>query len=182
MVPVTPPLKPIGVIVAPEQIVWFAGVANTMVCGLTTTVAVAGVPGQTAEEVMVNVTVTGVVPVLVNAPVILPVPLAAIPVTDAVLSRVQLYVMPVAPPLKTIGVIVAPVQIVWDLGVDTTLVGRLITTVAVTGMPAQPFAVGVIVNVTVVAAVPVLDKIPLISPVPLAAIPLTAAVLLRVQL
>jgi len=30
--------------------------------------------------------------------------------------------------------------------------------------------------------VPVLDKIPLISPVPLAAIPLTAAVLLRVQL
>jgi len=61
-----------------------------MVCGLTTTVAVAGVPGQAAEEVIVNVTVTGVVPVLVRAPVILPVPLAAIPVAVAVLFRVQL--------------------------------------------------------------------------------------------
>ena len=78
--------------------------------------------------------------------------------------------------------IVAPEQIVWFAGVVTTLVGGLTTTVAVTGVPVQPFAVGVIVNVTVVAAVPVLDKIPLISPVPLAAIPLTAAVLLRVQL
>ena len=88
--PVAPPLKAIGVIVAPEQIIWDAGVATTLVEGLTTTVAVAGTPGQVAEEVMVNVTVTGVVPVLVNAPLILPVPLAAIPVVVAVLFRVQL--------------------------------------------------------------------------------------------
>ena len=85
-----PPLKAIGIIVAPEQVIWDAGVATTLVDGFTTTVAVVGVPGQVAEEVMVNVTVTGVVPVLVNAPVIFPVPLAAIPVTVAVLFRVQL--------------------------------------------------------------------------------------------
>jgi hypothetical protein len=39
---------------------------------------------------MVNVTVTGAVVVFVKEPLILPDPLEAIPVTDAVLSLVQL--------------------------------------------------------------------------------------------
>ena len=43
-----------------------------------------------AVGVMVNVTVTGAVVVLVNAPVMLPDPLAAMPVAAAVLSLVQL--------------------------------------------------------------------------------------------
>lgn len=48
--------------------------------------------------------------------------------------------------------------------------------------PAQPLAVGVIVNVTVTGAVVVLVNVPLISPAPLAAIPVTATVLSLVQL
>ena len=45
------------------------------------------VPGHPfAVGVMVNVTVTGADVVLVNEPLMLPVPLAAIPVTEAVLS------------------------------------------------------------------------------------------------
>lgn len=57
----------------------------------TITVAVIGVPGQPlADGVIVKVTVTGDVVVLVNVPLMLPVPLAAIPVAVAVLFRVQL--------------------------------------------------------------------------------------------
>jgi len=170
-----------GVIKAPEQIVCDDGVLTTVGLGFTTTVAVTGVPEQLAEEVIVNVTVTGVAPVLVRAPLILPVPLADIPVTDAVLSRVQLYVVPVAPPLKAIGVIVAPEQIVWDAGVANTVVDGLTTTVAVAGVPGQA-AEEVRVNVTVTGVVPVLVNAPVILPVPLAAIPVTDAVLSRVQL
>ena len=45
------------------------------------------VPGQPfAVGVIVNVTVTGAAVVLVNEPLMLPVPFAAIPVTEAVLS------------------------------------------------------------------------------------------------
>ena len=43
-----------------------------------------------AVGVMVNVTVTGALVVLVNEPLILPEPLAAMPVTVPVLSLVQL--------------------------------------------------------------------------------------------
>ena len=50
-----------------------------------------GVPGQPlAAGVMVNVTVTGAAVVLVNEPLIFPLPLAAIPVTATVLFLVQL--------------------------------------------------------------------------------------------
>lgn len=59
--------------------------------GLTTTVAVTGVAAQEAlDALMVNVTVTGAPVLLVNAPLMLPVPLAAMPVTELVLSLVQL--------------------------------------------------------------------------------------------
>ena len=59
--------------------------------GLTKTVAVVVAPAQPfAVGVMVNVTVTGAKVVLVNEPLIrFPDPLAAMPVTVALLSLVQ---------------------------------------------------------------------------------------------
>lgn len=58
--------------------------------GFTMTVAVIGAPGQLlAVGVMVKVTVTGAVVVLVSEPLILPEPLAAMPVTVAVLFLVH---------------------------------------------------------------------------------------------
>ena len=76
---------------APEQIVCVEGVASTLPPVFTSTVAVTGVPAHPlAVGVMVNVIVIGAVVVLVNAPLILPVPLAAMPVTVVVLFRVQL--------------------------------------------------------------------------------------------
>ena len=59
---------------------------------LTITVAVIGAPTQPVAVmvgVIVNVTVCGTVVILVSVPLISPVPLAAIPVTFAVLSLVQ---------------------------------------------------------------------------------------------
>ena len=86
-----PLLKATGTIVAPEQIVCAAGVASALGTGLTSTVAVIGEPAQPlAVGVIVNVTKIGALVVLTNAPVILPDPLAVIPVTDSALSLVQL--------------------------------------------------------------------------------------------
>ena len=85
------PVNAIAVIEAPEQIVCDDGVATALGAGFTITVAVTDAPVQPlAVGVIVNVTVTGAVLVLDNAPVMLPDPLAAIPVTVAVLSLVQL--------------------------------------------------------------------------------------------
>ena len=79
------------VIAMPEHFVCEDGVAIAVGVGLTNTVAVIGVPGQLlAVGVIVKVTVTGALVVLVNVPLILPDPLAEIPVTAIVLSRVQL--------------------------------------------------------------------------------------------
>ena len=61
---------------------------------------------------MVKVTSTGPLVVLVKLPLILPVPLAAMPVAVAVLSRVQLNTVPGTVPVFTIVVMVAPEQIV----------------------------------------------------------------------
>jgi len=85
------PLNTIVVIGVAEQIVCDEGVAVAFGVGFTTTVAVIGVPGQPlAVGVMVKVTVIGAVVVLVSVPLILPEPLAAMPVTVTVLSLVQL--------------------------------------------------------------------------------------------
>ena len=73
---------------APEQIVCEEGVAEVTGAGFTSTVAVIRPPVQVLG-VIVNVTVTGEEVVLVNTPVMLPDPLAAIPVTEAVLFLVQ---------------------------------------------------------------------------------------------
>ena len=86
-----PPLSAIGVIVTPEQTVWDVGVAIAAGAGFTTTVALMGASLQPlAVATMVNVTVTAAVVVLASTPVILPVPLAAMPVTVAVIFLVQL--------------------------------------------------------------------------------------------
>ena len=89
--PLTLLLNETGVIVAPEQIVCDEGVATALGFGFTNTVAVIGVPEQlVVVGVIVNVTVTGAVVILVNVPLILPAPLADMPVTEVVLFLVQL--------------------------------------------------------------------------------------------
>jgi len=151
--------------------------------GFTSTVAVIGVPGHPlAVGVIVNVTVTGAFVVLVNAPLILPAPLAAIPVTDTVLFLVQLKAVPPTLPVNAIVVIVAPEQMVCDDGAATAFGVGFTSTVAVIAVPGQPLAVGVMVKVTVTGAFVVFVNAPLISPAPLAAIPVTVTVLSLVQL
>ena len=86
---------------------------------------------------MVKVTVIGAKVVLVNDPLISPAPLAAIPVTVATLSLVQLYTVPTTLPLFTIVVIAEPEQIVCEAGVATAFGMGLTTTVAVIGVPVQ---------------------------------------------
>jgi hypothetical protein len=66
-------------------------------------------------------------------------------------------------------------------GVATAVGVGLTNTVAVIAAPGQPFAVGVIVNVTVIGALVVLVKEPEMFPDPLAAMPVTVPVLLRVH-
>ena len=74
-----------------EQMVWLEGVATALGVGLTVTVDVIGVPGQLlAVGVMVKVTVIGTLVVLVNEPLMLPLPEATMPVTVPELSRIQL--------------------------------------------------------------------------------------------
>ncbi len=75
----------------------------------------------------------------------------------------------------------APEQIVCGVNAFTDGVG-LTSTVAVTGAPGHPFAVGVIVKVTVTGALVVFTSDPLIVPEPLAAIPVTEELLSLVQL
>ena len=90
MVPLILLLNAIVVMVPPEQVTCDNGVADATGEGFTWTVAVRGAPVQPlAVGVMVNVTVIAAVVVLIRAPVILPDPLAAIPVTEAVLFLVQ---------------------------------------------------------------------------------------------
>ena len=57
----------------------------------------------------------------------------------------------------------------------------LTSTAAVIAVPVQPFAVGVIVNVTVTGAFVVFVKVPEILPLPLAVMPVTVAVLFLVH-
>jgi hypothetical protein len=130
----------------------------------------------------VKVTSTGALVVLVNVPLILPLPPPAIPVTAIVLSLDQLNTVPATLPVNAIVVIAEPEQMVCDAGAATALGVGFTNTVAVTGVPGQPLAVGVIVNVTVIGAFVVLVNAPLILPLPLAAMPVTVAVLSLVQL
>ena len=172
----------IVVIVATEQMVCAAGVATATGVGFTSTVAVIGAPGQPfAVGVIVNVTVIGATVVLVKAPLISPEPLAAMPVTVTLLFLVQLKVIPVEEEESTIVVIVVAEQMVCEAGAATAFGVGFTRTVAEIGVPGQPFAVGVIVNVTVIGAAVVFVKAPVIFPEPLAAIPVTEMVLSLVQ-
>ena len=79
---------------------------------------VTGAPAQPlAVGVIVNVTVIGVVFVLVNAPLMLPLPLAAIPVTVPLLSLIQLNMVEGTVPVITIVEIPVPEHIDWEAGV-----------------------------------------------------------------
>ena len=80
-------------------------------------------------------------------------------------------------PFITIVVIARLLHIVCDDGVAVALGVGFTSTVAVTGVPGQPLAVGVIVKVTVIGALVVLVSVPLILPVPLLAMPVTETVL-----
>jgi len=83
-----------------------------------------------------------------STPLIFPEPLLAIPVTETRLSLVQLNVVPVVLPVRTIVVIAEAEQIVCEAGVATALGVGFTSTVAVIDAPGQPLAVGVIVKVT----------------------------------
>lgn len=90
IVPATDPVNVTGVVALLLHTTWFAGWFTSGI-GSTVTVAVIGVPEHPLlDGVIVKVTVTGALVVLVSVPLILPEPLAAIPVAVAVLSLVQL--------------------------------------------------------------------------------------------
>lgn len=177
------PLSTIVVIGLAEQIVWLDGVAVAVGVGLTSTVAVIAAPEQPlAVGVIVKVTVTGALVVLLSVPLILPAPLAAMPVTATVLSLVQLNTVPATVPFITIVVMARLLHIVCADGVAVAVGVGLTNTVAVITGPLQPLAVGVMVKVTVIGELVRLVSVPLILPAPLAAIPVTVATLSRVQL
>ena len=113
VVPLTEPDNTMLVMYDPEQTVCDEGVATAFGVGLIITVAVIGVPKQPlAVGVIVNGTVTAELVVLVNTPLIVPEPLAKIPVTDPVLFLVQLKVVPTTLPVIAILLIAEPEQIV----------------------------------------------------------------------
>ena len=94
---VTAPVKVIAAVGEPLHSTWLA-TGLTVGVGLTTTVAVMGVPGQPlAVGVMVKVTVIGALVGLVKVPLIgVPEPLIGMPVTMG-LSLTQLNVVPATP-------------------------------------------------------------------------------------
>ena len=79
--------------------------------------------------------------------------------------------------MKFTGAVGLPLHTVW-LATGLTVGIGLTTTVAVVVGPAQPFADGVMVKVTVIGALVVFVSVPLIGdPAPLAGIPVTVATL-----
>lgn len=143
--------------------------------GLTTMVAVVGLPTQKVDEgpvgVIVKVTVTGALVVLVKVtPVMLvPLPLAATPVTALVLSRVHANVVPVTVGLvpKVIVVNAVPVHILWLLLV-TVAVGVVLTVIVtvllICWLHKVVALVPITLNVVVELRLPVGNKI--VPPVP----------------
>jgi hypothetical protein len=179
-VPLTALLNTIGVM-APEQILCDDGVAVATGTGFTSTFAL--LAQLFVVGVMVNVTYKGAAVVFVNAPLILPEPLFAIPVTVAVLFLVQLYVVPPPAPFDEMLDMLDAEQIVCSAGVVVTGVDDELTiTAGVMAVPVQAFAVGVMVNVVVTDEPLLFVNAPVILPVPLEAIPVSEEVLSLVQL
>lgn len=100
--------------IGPGQIVWVDGVATAFGIGFTVMFTFVTAPLQPlAVGVIAMVVTCGALVVLVNVPVIgVPLPLPGIPVTLPVLFLVQLNVVPATGPLRLIGVIAEPEQIV----------------------------------------------------------------------
>jgi hypothetical protein len=181
----TDPVKLTAAVGAPLHTTWLAGWLTNW-SGITVTVAVTGLPGQGPTGVMIKLTVTGAVVVLVNEPLILPEPLAAIPVAVPVLSLVQVNV--VAPRLlvNTMVLMAVPEQMVCDMGDANTLEDGLTVMVNVIGVPLQvpPALVklGVTVMVATIGAVdPLVAVKEGIFPVPLAARPIAGALLVQLN-
>ena len=80
------------------------------------------------------------------------------------------------------GFIETPEHMICVAGLASTFGVGFTNTVAVMAVPGHPFAVGVIVKLTVTGALVVLVKLPLMLPLPLDGIPVTVAELSRVQL
>ena len=171
----------------PEQIVGELFVAFTVGIGFTTTIAVIDEPGQRlAVSVIVKVTVLGAFVVFVNDPLIFPAPLAPIPVTVPVSVLVHVYIVPPTLPVSAIGVIAVPEHMVCEGSEATALGVGLTSTVALIIVPVHItpalVKVGIIVKVTITGVSVVFVNAPLIFPAPLAPIPVTAPVLVLVQL
>ena len=179
------PEKIICALFDPVQIVWVDGIAIAFGVGFTNTVAVIGNPlHPLTTGVIVNVTVIGILVVFVSVPEISPAPVAGIPVTVATLSLTQLNTVPATEPESTIVVIATPEHLVCDDGAAVALGVGFTVTIAAIAAPGQPFAIGVIVKVTVTGAAVVLLSVPLIlpAPPPLAGIPVTVPTLSLTQL
>ena len=112
--------------------------AVTIGVGLTITVAVIGVPEHPlAAGVIMKVTVCAVLVVLVRVPLMSPLPLAGIPVTLLVLSRVQMNNVPETLPVNAI-VEIGPEQTVCVTGLATTFGVGLTVSVKLIGVDGQP--------------------------------------------
>ena len=106
-----------------------------MVSGFTSTVDVTAAPVHPfAVGVMVNVTLIGTVVVLVNVPLISPETPAAIPVTETVLSLVQLNTVPLTLLALTMVVMAEPEHLICEDGVATALAFGFTSTVAAIGV------------------------------------------------
>ena len=134
----TASVKVTAVVAAPLHNTWL-DTAFTVGVGLTSIVAVIGVPAQPlAVGVMVKVTVMGEVVVLVSVPLILPAPLAAILVTVPVLFLVQLYTTPdTVLPVMAMVVIGVAEHTVCEAGVATAVGVGLMVIVNDIGVPLQ---------------------------------------------
>jgi hypothetical protein len=175
------------------QRVWFvvaaADVSVIVLVGSTFTVAVVAVPVQVRLAlvkvgVIVKVTGTDEVVVFVGVPLMFPVPLAAMPVTEIVLFLIQLNTVPGTLPVFVIVVIAFPEHSVCDAGTAVTSGTGFTTNGTASVEPeVQPFASnGVTLIVVVTGAFVVLVSIALpILPVPLAGKPATVRLLVLVQ-
>jgi hypothetical protein len=147
MVPETRLVKAIEGAV-PEQIVWAAGVAETVGIGLLVRVKVCGVPVQVVPE-LVKTGVTTIVAVSGEFPgfaivneAMSPLPLAAKPIEG--LSFVQLKMVPGTVPTKLTNEVEAELQRIWFPGLATVGIGLTVITTT-KGVPLQPFDKGVMV-------------------------------------
>lgn len=158
----------IGAILSPLQIAWLPGVVTVTGDGFTSTFAVTADPGHPfADAMMVNVTKTGFGVLFIKVPEMLPLPLFAIVPVTAGLFLTQVNVVLETSEDKSIGTILLPEQMVCEMGAGIATGFGYTRTSTIIGVPGQPLAVGVMVNVTVMGLLVLLSRFPLIFPLPL---------------